>query len=120
MTRSEASVEPLLLKQGIAVLAPVPLAQGGFGQVYLGKILNPLGLLAERIVWGEESPRLLGCGDIPYEDGGPDSSRLPTPILVREHCERVYEAATRLWQEYRTRRVQNPVRADEEFNDWLG
>src|SRR5579859_8297846 len=88
----DGAAAPLILKQGIAALAPVPLAQGGFGQVYLGKILNPLGLLAERIVWGEESPRLLGCGDIPYEDGGPDSSRLPTPILVREHCERVYEA----------------------------
>src|SRR5579859_6835770 len=119
MTRSEASVEPLLLKQGIAVLAPVPLAQGGFGQVYLGKILNPLGLLAERIVWGEESPHWLGLGDIPYVPASPESPRLPSAILGPENRERVYAAATRLWREYRDRRQQDPVRADEEFKDWL-
>src|SRR5579862_1288649 len=118
-SQSPAGEPVLLLKQGIAALAPVPLAQGGFGQIYLGKILNPLGLLAERIVWGEESPRWLGLGDIPYEPGSPESSRLPSPILSAENRERVYAAATRLWREYRERRQQDPVRADEEFKDWL-
>jgi serine/threonine protein kinase len=118
--RSEADGAPLLLKQGIAALAPIPLAQGGFGQIYLGKILNPLGLLAERIVWGEESPRWLGLGDIPYEEVGPESPRLPSPMLDPKNRERVYGAATRLWREYRERRQLDPVRADEEFKDWLG
>jgi hypothetical protein len=119
-TRSEAGATPLLLKQGIAALAPVPIAQGGFGQIYLGKILNPLGLLAERIVWGEESPRWLGLGDIPFQEAGPESARLPSPMLDAANRERVYGAATRLWHEYRRRRQEDPVRADEEFKDWLG
>ena len=118
--RPEGEPAAVLLKQGIAALAPVPLAQGAFGQVYLGKILNPLGLLAERIVWGEESPRWLGLTDIPYEESDPASPRLPSPILDPDHRERVYAAATRLWQEYRERRKEDPARANEEFKDWLG
>jgi serine/threonine protein kinase len=116
----EAGGAALLLKQGIAALAPVPLAQGGFGQIYLGKILNPLGLLAERIVWGEENPRWLGLGDIPYEEAAPESPRLPSPMLDPKSRERVYGAAARLWRDYRKRRQEDPLRADEEFKDWLG
>src|SRR5579862_2630361 len=119
-SQSPAGEPVLLLKQGIAALAPVPLAQGGFGQIYLGKILNPLGLLAERNVWGEESPHWLGLGDIPYEEASPESSRLPTPMLDPKSRERVYGAAARLWREYHKRRQEDPIRADEEFKDWLG
>ncbi len=59
-------VEPIVLKNRMAVLTPDPIAEGAFGQVYVGKILNPVGLLAERIVWGEESARWLGLDDIPF------------------------------------------------------
>ena len=111
---------PIVLKGGIAALAPVPLAHGAFGQVYLGKILNPLGLLAERILWGEENPRWLGLADIPFEEAAPGSSRVPAPLLDSSARERVSQAATRLWRGYRERRAVDPAGAEEEFKDWLG
>src|SRR5204862_4411903 len=89
-------VEPIVLKNRMAVLTPDPIAEGAFGQVYVGKILNPIGLLAERIVWGEESPRWLGLDDIPFheplqkEDG---KTELPTPVVDIAHRVRIYKAA---------------------------
>jgi hypothetical protein len=76
-------VEPIVLKNRMAVLTPDPIAEGAFGQVYVGKILNPIGLLAERIVWGEESPRWLGLDDIPFQEARKEEgkSALPTPVM---------------------------------------
>jgi serine/threonine protein kinase len=109
--------DPIILKNRIAVLTPEPIAEGAFGQVFIGKILNPVGLLAERVVWGEESPRWLGLEDIPYEDGARDGRPLPqaAPAQVR----RIYAAAERLWNDYHERRRQDRDRADEEFRDLL-
>lgn len=55
----------VVLKNDIAVLDPNPIARGAFGKIYLGRIRNPISLLAERVVWGEENPRWLGLEDIP-------------------------------------------------------
>src|SRR5688572_473236 len=120
--RAVPAAEPrrIILKYGIAALAPVPLAHGAFGQVYLGKILCLLGLLAERILWGEENPRWLGLTDIPFDEGAPAGSRVPAPMLQAADRERVTEAATRQWRDYRERRAANPRRAEQEFKDWLG
>src|SRR5687767_4976789 len=57
---STAEHEPIPLKNGIARLDPVPIAQGGFSQIYRGVILNPYALVAERVLWGDENPRVLG------------------------------------------------------------
>jgi serine/threonine protein kinase len=113
--------EPIVLKNRIAVLTPEPIAEGAFGQVFVGKILNPVGLLAERVVWGEESPRWLGLDDIPFQEPPKDETRgwLPTPILDPGHRKRVYEAADRLWSEYLARRRQDRARAQEEYRDFL-
>ncbi len=110
------SQDPIVLKNRIAVLTPEPIAEGAFGQVFVGKILNPVGLLAERVVWGEESPRWLGLEDIPYEEkrGGPH-----VPLLTPGQIGRVYQAADRLWNDYHQRRRQDRERADEEFRDLL-
>jgi serine/threonine protein kinase len=114
-------VEPIVLKNRMAVLTPDPIAEGAFGQVYVGKILNPIGLLAERIVWGEESPRWLGLDDIPYTD--PDkadgTSGLPTPVVNPLHRERIYKAAERMWTDYLERRKVDREKAAEEYRDLL-
>ncbi len=117
-----APQDPILLKNGIAVLTPEPIAEGSFGQVYVGKILNPIGLLAERIVWGEESARWLGLDDIPFDEPPKDDPRgwLPTPLTDPAQVRRVYEAADRLWGDYLARRKQDRARADEEYRDLLG
>src|SRR5579863_6300171 len=75
-------VEPIVLKNRMAVLTPDPIAEGAFGQVYVGKILNPIGLLAERIAWGEESARWLGLDDIPFQEPDKEGGKawLPTPV----------------------------------------
>jgi serine/threonine protein kinase len=117
---ADESSPPIVLKNGIAALAPVPVGHGAFGQVYLGRILNPLGLLAERILWGEESPRWLGLADIPFEETPPEVPRVPAPLKDPAARERVVQAATRLWRSYRSRRASDPSGADEEFKDWLG
>src|SRR5690242_10589724 len=105
----DESSPPIILKHGIAALAPVPVGHGAFGQVYLGKILNPLGLLAERILWGEESPRWLGLGDIPFEEIPLEVPGVPSPLKDPTARERVLQAATRLWREYRERRAIDPA-----------
>lgn len=111
-----------MLKNRMAVLTPDPIAEGAFGQVYVGKILNPIGLLAERIVWGEESPRWLGLDDIPFheplqkEDG---KTELPTPVVDIAHRVRIYKAAEKLWNEYLERRKQDRDKAAEEYRDLL-
>ncbi|HZE99088.1 MAG TPA: protein kinase [Planctomycetota bacterium] len=113
-------VEPIVLKNGMAVLTPDPIAEGAFGQVYVGKILNPIGLLAERIVWGEESPRWLGLDDIPYIDPDKDGKAgLPTPVMDPIHRARIYQAADRMWKEYLERRKQDRDKATEEYRDLL-
>jgi serine/threonine protein kinase len=109
--------DPILLKNGIAVLAPDPIAEGAFGQVHVGKILNPMGLLAERVIWGEESPRWLGLEDIPYQEAS--RSGVPLPLIAPGQTRRVYEAAERLWRDYLERRRQDRAKADEEFRDLL-
>jgi serine/threonine protein kinase len=114
-----AQPEAILLKNRIAVLTPEPIAEGSFGQVYVGKILNPVGLLAERIVWGEESPRWLGLDDIPFEEPGRDQVWLPTPVTNPGHRKRIYEAAERLWSDYLERRKQDRAKAAEEYRDLL-
>lgn len=111
--------DSILLKNGIALLDPDPIAKGAFGQVYVGKILNPVGLLAERVVWGEENPYWLGLKGIPYEDPQDDASRLPTPITDTATRTKVYAAAVRLWAEYLELRRQDPQRAGDEYKDWL-
>ena len=113
--------EPILLKNRIAVLTPEPIAEGSFGQVYVGKILNPVGLLAERIIWGEESPRWLGLDDIPFSEPLRDDPHggLPTPLTDLDQVQRVYQAADRLWNEYLVRRRQDRLKADEEYRDLL-
>ncbi len=113
------TVEPILLKNRIAVLTPEPIAEGSFGKVFVGKILNPVGLLAERIVWGEESPRWLGLDDIPFEEPGKDQVWLPMPITDPAHRKRIYQAAERLWTDYLERRKQDRKKADEEYRDLL-
>src|SRR5262245_47367838 len=116
------SPEPIVLKNRIAVLTPDPIAEGAFGKVYVGKILNPVGLLAERIVWGEESPRWLGLEDIPYEEPDRDLAKerqLPVPITDPAQRKRIYQAAERLWNDYLGRRKQDRARADEEYRDLL-
>jgi serine/threonine protein kinase len=109
--------DPIVLKNGIAVLTPDPIAEGAFGQVHVGKILNPMGLLAERIVWGEESPRWLGLEDIPFLENG--RSGVPLPLVAPGQARRVYEAAERLWRDYLARRREDRARAEEEFRDLL-
>lgn len=114
--------DPIVLKNRIAVLSPEPIAEGAFGKVYVGKILNPVGLLAERIVWGEENPRWLGIDDIPYEEPGRDLAeerRLPVPIVDPTQRRRIYQSAERLWNDYLERRRQDRARADEEYRDLL-
>ncbi|HXG62210.1 MAG TPA: serine/threonine-protein kinase [Planctomycetota bacterium] len=116
------AADPIVLKNRIAVLSPEPIAEGAFGKVYVGKILNPVGLLAERIVWGEENPRWLGIDDIPYEEPGRDLAeerRLPVPIVDPAQRRRIYQAAERLWNDYLERRRQDRDRADEEYRDLL-
>jgi len=100
---------PMILKNDIAILDPDPIAKGAFGQVYLGKVLNPVALLAERIVWGEEDPRWLG---LPSEE--------PRPIEDPAQRERVHEAARRLWREYLERRRKEGAKANEEYQSLLG
>ncbi|HEX7900983.1 MAG TPA: protein kinase [Planctomycetota bacterium] len=109
--------DPIILKNGIAVLTPDPIAEGAFGQVHVGKILNPMGLLAERIVWGEESPRWLGLDDIPYLEN--QRTGIPLPMIAPGQTRRVYEAAERLWRDYLERRRVDRPKADEEFRDLL-
>ncbi|MBI3854603.1 MAG: protein kinase [Planctomycetes bacterium] len=114
-------VEPIVLKNRMAVLTPDPIAEGAFGQVYVGKILNPMGLLAERIVWGEESPRWLGLDDIPFQEPDKEEGKagLPTPVMDALHRARIYQAADRLWNEYLERRKQDREKAAEEYRDLL-
>jgi serine/threonine protein kinase len=115
-----AAQDPIVLKNRIAVLTPDPIAEGAFGQVYVGKILNPVGLLAERIVWGEESPRWLGLDDIPFEEAGRDEAGwLPLPLTDLDQRRRVYEAGERLWKDYLDRRSQDRQKAAEEYRDLL-
>jgi serine/threonine protein kinase len=109
--------DPIILKNRIAVLTTEPIAEGAFGQVFIGKILNPVGLLAERVIWGEESPRWLGLEDIPYEEKARNGA--PLPLLAPAQAKRVYAAADRLWNDYHERRRQDRARADEEFRDLL-
>jgi serine/threonine protein kinase len=119
---ADPSSEPIVLKNRIAVLTPDPIAEGAFGKVYVGKILNPVGLLAERIVWGEESPRWLGLEDIPYEEPDRDLAKerqLPVPVTDPAQRKRIYQAAERLWNDYLERRKQDRARADEEYRDLL-
>jgi serine/threonine protein kinase len=120
-TGETAAQEPILLKNRIAVLTPEPIAEGSFGQVYVGKILNPIGLLAERIIWGEESPRWLGLDDIPFNEPPKDDPHggLPTPLSEPGQVRRVYQAADRLWTDYLGRRKQDRQKADEEYRDLL-
>jgi len=114
-------VEPIVLKNRMAVLTPDPIAEGAFGQVYVGKILNPIGLLAERIVWGEESPRWLGLDDIPFHEPDKDEGKagLPTPVVDTTHRARIYQAAERMWNDYLERRKQDREKAAEEYRDLL-
>lgn len=114
-------VEPIVLKNRMAVLTPDPIAEGAFGQVYVGKILNPIGLLAERIVWGEESPRWLGLDDIPFHESAKEDGKvwLPAPVTDALHRARIYQAAERLWSEYLERRKQDREKASEEYRDLL-
>jgi serine/threonine protein kinase len=113
-------VEPIVLKNRMAVLTPDPIAEGAFGQVYVGKILNPIGLLAERVVWGEESPRWLGLDDIPYLEAKEEGkTSLPVPVTDAQHRARIYKAAERLWTEYLERRKQDRQKAGEEYRDLL-
>jgi len=114
-------VEPIVLKNRMAVLTPDPIAEGAFGQVYVGKILNPIGLLAERIVWGEESPRWLGLDDIPFQEPKKEEgkSALPTPVMDVNQRGRIYKAAEKLWNEYLERRKQDRDKAAEEYRDLL-
>jgi serine/threonine protein kinase len=114
-------VEPIVLKNRMAVLTPDPIAEGAFGQVYVGKILNPIGLLAERIVWGEESPRWLGLDDIPYQESAKEDGKtsLPVPVTDSGHRARIYNAAERMWAEYLERRRQDRDKASEEYRDLL-
>jgi serine/threonine protein kinase len=116
---SAGAQEPILLKNRIAVLTPDPIAEGSFGQVYVGKILNPVGLLAERVAWGEESPRWLGLDDIPFDDPDKEGGKLPTPVTDPIHRKRIDQAAERLWTDYLDRRNQDRARADEEYRDLL-
>ena len=110
-----------MLKNRMAVLTPDPIAEGAFGQVYVGKILNPIGLLAERIVWGEESPRWLGLDDIPFQEPKKEEgkSALPTPVMDVVQRSRIYKAAEKLWNEYLERRKQDRDKAAEEYRDLL-
>jgi serine/threonine protein kinase len=114
-------VEPIVLKNRMAVLTPDPIAEGAFGQVYVGKILNPIGLLAERVVWGEESPRWLGLDDIPFQEPRKEDGKagLPTPVVDVAHRSRIYKAAEKLWNEYLERRKQDREKAAEEYRDLL-
>lgn len=114
-------VEPIVLKNRMAVLTPDPIAEGAFGQVFVGKILNPMGLLAERIVWGEESPRWLGLDDIPFQEPGKEEGKagLPTPVTDAGHRARIYASAERMWNDYLERRKQDRERASEEYRDLL-
>jgi serine/threonine protein kinase len=109
--------DPIVLKNGIAVLTPDPIAEGAFGQVYVGKILNPIGLLAERVVWGEESPHWLGLDEVPYAE--PARGELPSPMTDAAAVKRVYQASARLWHDYMDRRREDKARADQEFADLL-
>jgi serine/threonine protein kinase len=114
-------VEPIVLKNRMAVLTPDPIAEGAFGQVYVGKILNPIGLLAERIVWGEESPRWLGLDDIPFSEPQKEEGKagLPTPVVDIAQRARIYKAGEKLWNEYLERRKQDREKAAEEYRDLL-
>jgi serine/threonine protein kinase len=114
-------VEPIVLKNRMAVLTPDPIAEGAFGQVYVGKILNPIGLLAERIVWGEESPRWLGIDDVPFQESVKEDGKagLPTPVTDPVHRARIYSAAERMWNDYLGRRKQDREKASEEYRDLL-
>ena len=114
-------VDPIVLKNRMAVLTPDPIAEGAFGQVYVGKILNPIGLLAERIVWGEESPRWLGLDDIPFHESQNEDGKagLPTPVVDIGQRARIYRAAEKLWTEYLERRKQDREKAAEEYRDLL-
>lgn len=114
-------VEPIVLKNRMAVLTPDPIAEGAFGQVYVGKILNPVGLLAERIVWGEESPRWLGLDDIPFQEPSREDGKagLPMPVTDPVHRARIYQAAERMWTDYLERRKQDREKAAEEYRDLL-
>lgn len=114
-------VEPIVLKNRMAVLTPDPIAEGAFGQVYVGKILNPIGLLAERVIWGEESPRWLGLDDIPYQEARKEDGKaaLPTPVMDVGQRARIYKAAEKLWNEYLERRKQDREKASDEYRDLL-
>lgn len=114
------TAQPIKLKNGIAVLNPEPIARGAFGQVYIGKMGNPVALLAERVVFGEEDPKWLGLDDVPYEEPAAAAQSLPRPIADRAARMKVYDAATRLWNEYLARYRQDPAKAADEYRDLLG
>jgi serine/threonine protein kinase/DNA-binding NarL/FixJ family response regulator len=110
--------ETIVLKNDIAILDPVPIAQGAFGQVYLGKILNPIGLLAERVIWKEESPKLLGLHSPIFQPPDKEAD-LGKPITDPLLKAQVYEAARRLWNAYLERRNRDRARANDEYVDLL-
>lgn len=119
-SRRTSSEKLIALKNGIAFLNPEPIARGSFGQIYVGKIGNPVSLLAERVVHGEESPKWLGLDDVPYQEPSADDPKpLPRPLGDPALRRRVYEAATRLWNEYVTRSKQDARKAAEEYRDLL-
>jgi serine/threonine protein kinase len=114
-----AAAESIVLKNRIAILNSRPIAEGSFGKVFVGRIVNPVGLLAERITWGEESPGWLGLTDIPYQEPVKDQVWLPTPVIDPAHRKRIYETADRLWTDYLERRRQDKAKANEEYRDLL-
>ncbi|MBI3856830.1 MAG: protein kinase [Planctomycetes bacterium] len=117
------AAEPIRLKNGIALLNPQPIAKGSFGEIYVGRIQNPIGLLAERIVRGEEDPKWLGLDDVPFAvsevRGSGGMHPLSKPIPDPEIRKKVYAAANRLSEEYLDRRLKDRERAAEEYRDLL-
>lgn len=67
-----------------------PIATGGFGEIWLATLRNPLSLLARRIVLGEEDARILNL-DIPFTSG----KRMMDGAAIQ----RVYTTAQQYWNE---------------------
>lgn len=83
-----------------------PIATGGFGEIWLAELLNPLSLLARRIVLGEDDPRILNL-EMPYTEG----KRMMDPEAIR----RVYDTAQQYWNDIQKMGLKRSMETYQSF-----
>jgi serine/threonine protein kinase len=121
--QSPPSLSHRTLKNNIAVLDE-RVAQGGFGEVWSARMLNPFALVAERIIRGEEDPKWLGLEDLPNpapmgDVAGTHAEAEFAPLTDPELILKIHEAADHLWKEFLDLREKDADRAREEHRSLL-